>query len=221
MHKFLVVLAIAGGCSDSGTATGDPVELTGLAASLSKASCSKSFECCTATEIMAEYGAMVTTEANCESQIGGLLSSLLVPSYQASVTAGRLEYDAAAAGDCVAAIESLTCAQYSGQAMTASGCNTFLVPKVANGGACSQSYECTSGNCEGASAGTPPTDGMCKVKPTVGQTCSLSCADGSYCQGTTCVALQANGATCSDSSHCSSGYCNTTCMTAPVTCDGL
>jgi hypothetical protein len=223
MRKFLIILAIVGGCSDSGGgANGAPVPLTDFAAKFSASTCGKAFECCTTAEIAHQYGTSITTEANCDSTISGLLGSLQVPAYQASITAGRLTYDAAAAGDCLALIDSLSCAAYS-NAMTMSsvpGCSQFLIPNVANGGACSKSYECTSGNCMGANS-APPTDGSCTPVPAIGQACEFSCAAGAYCQGTTCAAAKANGETCNDDSQCASDHCATTCMAAVPTCDGL
>ncbi len=224
MHTFLLVLAVVGGCSDSGggTVTGDPVPLTDLAAKFSAASCGVAFKCCTAAEISAQYGTSITTEAGCDTSIAGLLNSLAVPAYQASIAAGRISYDAAAAGDCVALLNSVTCAEYSADMSmtTVSGCGQFLIPKVANDGACSQSYECTSGNCEGANS-SPPTDGACKPVPTVGQTCEFTCASGAYCAGTTCAAQKANGAACNNGDQCTSGRCETTCMSAANVCDGI
>ncbi|CAN5423122.1 hypothetical protein BH11MYX1_BH11MYX1_00360 [soil metagenome] len=223
MHKFLLVVAIAGGCSDPGSgASGPPVPLSDFAVKFSSSTCGKAFECCTTAEITAQYGTQITTEANCDTQISGLLSGFQVPAYQASITAGRLEYDAAAAGNCLALIDSLSCADYSNKMMMASvpGCSDFLIPKVANGGACAQSYECTSDNCMGANS-SPPTDGSCMPVPAIGQACEFKCASGAYCKGTTCAAAKADGETCNDNTQCASDHCDTTCMPAVATCDGL
>jgi hypothetical protein len=54
---------------------------------------------------------------------------------------------------------------------------------------------------------------MCGVLPSAGATCTESCDEDSYCafgSGSatgTCIARQANGATCADNLECTSNYC--------------
>jgi hypothetical protein len=138
--------------------------------------------------------------------------------------AGRLKYDGDAARGCIDAAANLSCSAYS----MLSGHESivcekpFLIPLVADGGGCTQDYECISANCEGATVqpGGPNTDGMCKPLPTAGQSCTSSCAQGLYCSGT-CKPLLANGTQCTGSNQCASNYCSTTCMDRPPTCDGI
>jgi len=82
------------------------------------------------------------------------------------------------------------------------------------GGACTQSYECTTGNCQGAdTSATPPVDGMCAAAPAlaaIGQSCAaLECVDGAYCDSTdVCQTKKGAGATCTSDSECTNS-CNT------------
>ena len=144
---------------------------------------------------------------------------------------GRIEYDSAAAGDCIAALEGLSCSQYASASVAdVSSCRPFIIAKVGDGGGCAQDYECTSDNCVGATqSGGTSTDGECKPLPTAGQSCDDNCADGLYCGYDTstgmevCQALKADGAQCTFDRECESDYCDEatdTCATEAARCDG-
>lgn len=235
--KRLVVCALLVGCG--GTDSG-PIAIEDLGMRLGDVSCQKVFECCTDAEIMKQFmnitfmNQPITTEDQCVAYTSAFFNGLALPQWQASIAAGRMAYDANAAGDCVAASESLSCADYAalssgtGNTSLAGTCRPFLIPKVANDGACSQDQECTSDNCVKTSSSM---DGTCKVKPGAGEACSGSCVDGYYCgfasgqTSETCIALAANGTQCAASDECTSGYCDATvspkvCGTQAATCDG-
>jgi hypothetical protein len=241
--KRLVVCALlvgcAGGCAgdDSG---GGPIAIEDLGMRLADVSCQKTFDCCTDAEIMKQFmditymNQPITTEQECVAFTAGFFNGLALPQWQASIAAGRMEYDASAAGECVSASASLSCADYAalssgaGTTSLAGTCQPFLIPKVANDGACSQDDECTSANCVTTSSSM---DGACKPIPGAGEACSGSCADGYYCGFAggqtmeTCIALAANGTQCTLSDECTSGYCDATaspnvCGTKAATCDG-
>jgi MYXO-CTERM domain-containing protein len=99
-------------------------------------------------------------------------------------------------------------------------CMAFVTPKVAAGGACTQDYECTTGNCEGAdTVSDPPVDGMCagaiSLAP-IGAACAnIECVDGAYCDSatSTCQASKGAGQTCTSDTEC-----NNECDTATGTC---
>ena len=231
--KRLVIFALLAGCGGAGT-----VELDDLGAELARASCAKQFECCTDAELVQQYmgitvdGEPITTEAQCVEFGNALLSGLAVPQYRDSLAKGRIEYDGAAAADCIAAIDRLTCAQYaSGQAGDeALGCRPFIIPKVGAGGGCTQDGECTSGNCVGATVQPdgPDTDGMCQPMPTAGQACTGDCADGLFCGfdqtsgARVCQPTRADGMPCTLDRECASDHCDDTdtCAPEPPTCDG-
>jgi hypothetical protein len=234
MKKLVVCLFVAG-CGGDG---GSPVPLDNLGTELGTASCRKQFECCTDAEIMAQYmnitymGQPITTEQQCIDFSTALLSSFLVDDYKASLAAGRIAYDEAAAGDCIAAIENTSCADYAaaiaggGKSTSLVSCESPVTPKVTTGGACAHDYECTTDNCVGATSNG--TDGTCQPVPTAGQPCDFSCADGLYCgydssSMMVCQATKANGAQCNIDDECTSDNCDTTmhiCATKPLVCDG-
>lgn len=236
MQKLAICLVLVGCGGDGG---GGEVAVDDLGIELALVSCRAQFGCCTDAELMAQYMGItyndepITTEEQCVEFANALLTSLAVAQYKESIAKGRVEYDAAAAGECVAALESLTCTQYSMSETAAitAGCRPFLTAKVEDGGACLHGYECTSRNCEGASnpIDGPSTDGMCKPLPTAGQPCDETCADGLYCAFDAsagmdiCHATQENGTQCNLDRECTSDYCDEatdTCATAPPTCDG-
>jgi hypothetical protein len=200
-------------------------------------SCSKIFECCTAAEVMDQFGNItyngqpITTEDQCEGFVGGFFTGLLTPEYKASIAAGRIEYDGAAVQACIDAAANLSCSAYSmlsGHESVACE-KPFIIPKVADGGGCTQDYECISNNCEGATVDPngPDTDGMCKPLPTEGQDCTGTCAHGLYCaydqtaMKETCQPLMPNGSTCAGNNECASDNCaNGTCADKAPVCDG-
>jgi hypothetical protein len=230
LTRTLSICVLLAGCGGGGS-----VSVDDLGTELAKVSCSKIFECCTSSEAMAQFanitynGQPITTEAQCEGFTGGLFTGLLTPEYKDSIAAGRIAYDADAAGDCLDAAANLSCsayAQLSGHESVSCD-KPFIIPKVADGGACAQEYECTSNNCEGAS--NSMANGMCKPLPTAGQDCTEHCAKGLYCGydqtagKEACQALKADGSSCGLDEECSSGNCNAgSCGGAPApVCDGM
>ena len=202
-------------------------------------SCRLQFECCTDAEIMAQYMGItyndqpITTEAQCVEFTAAFFGGLAVSQYKKSIERGRIEYDADAAGECIAVANSASCAEFSSGALDDSGsmCSPFIIPLVADGGACTQNYECTSDNCVGATVHTEgeDIDGACEPLPAAGQTCDFSCADGLYCEYdptagmSICQPTLADGMDCTFDDDCTSENCddttNTCASEAPV-CDG-
>jgi hypothetical protein len=236
LNKLVLCLALVG-CSsdDSGGGGNGSIAVENLGLELAVASCAQQFGCCTDAEIMAQYmgitfeGQPIETEAQCVDFANAVFTSFGVMAYQSSIAMGRAEYDGEAAADCVALIEDLSCEQYGARQLPASGCTPWILPKVADGGACTQDYECLSDNCVGERTplGEPSTDGACMPMPTEGQDCDDNCATGLYCDsdldGTTCKPLVTNGGDCTFDDDCASDYCDDatdTCAARPLTCDG-
>jgi hypothetical protein len=231
--KRLWVCLLAAGCGGGGGS----VTIDNLGTELAKMSCSKIFECCTSAEVMQQFngitynGQPITTEAQCEGFAGGLFAGFLTPQYKDSIAAGRIEYDGDAAQACIDAAANLSCSAYSMLSGHESvHCEKpFIIPKVADGGGCTQDYECISNNCEGATVDPngPDTDGMCKPVPTEGQDCTGTCGQGLYCgydqtaMKETCQPVKPNGTMCDVSSECASGTCTSgTCADRAPVCDG-
>ena len=96
-------------------------------------------------------------------------------------------------------------------------CMAFIMPKVAQGGACTQGFECTTGNCEGAST-DPVVDGMCVAAPVLAARGVLlvrpsSCVDDAYCDSANiCQPVKGAGEACTSDNECVN-TCNTTTNT--------
>ena len=200
-------------------------------------SCAIQFDCCTAAEITEMYdgttfeGEATSTEEQCNRFATAVLTGFGVNEYKESIAMGRVEYDADAAGDCVAALRELSCSAYGlGNAIYDNGCRPFLIPKVGDGGACLQDYERTSDNCAGEenSLGADPVDGACAPMPGLGEACDDNCADGLYCKSTqqaptgTCQTLEVDGAYCNVDDSCESDFCDDqgVCADKAPICDG-
>lgn len=240
--KRLVVCVVLVGCAGDDSGGNGAVAIDNLGMEMGTASCGKQFECCTDAEIMQQYmnitidGQPITTEEQCVSLANGLITGYAIPGYKESIAMGRIEYDGAAAADCVAALAGLTCSEYSALQSSRSGdiggdCRPFIIAKVGDGGGCTQDYECTSDNCVGATVvpDGPDTDGTCMPMPTAGQACDDNCADGSYCAYDLdaamdiCQELKPDGEQCSYSRECASEVCDSTshtCTGRPLVCDG-
>jgi hypothetical protein len=237
MKNVVLSLLLVGCGSDGGG--GEPLEIDDFGLEFATVSCGIQFECCTDAEIMAQYmgithdGHPITTEQDCIAFGNAILTGLAVQSFKDSIALGRAEYDADAAGDCLAALSGLSCAEYNmgENAIASSDCRPYLLPKVGDGGACTQDFECTSNNCFGekTSLGEPSEDGTCQPLPTAGQGCDDSCADGLFCgtpptSGTEiCQPLKSNGSQCNLDRECSSDNCDQAsdmCAAKPATCDG-
>jgi len=228
----LSVCVLIAACGGGG---GGAVGIDDLGTELAKVSCSKIFECCTSSEVMAQFANItynnqpITTEAQCEGFTGGLFTGLLTPQYKDSIAAGRIAYDADAAGNCLDAAANLSCSAYAELSGHESvHCDSpFIIPKVADGGACAQDYECTSDNCEGATNSS--ANGTCKPLPTAGQDCTDHCAQGLFCgydqtaMKEACQPVKSNGSTCVSNDECTSGHCvSSACAAAPPpVCDGM
>jgi hypothetical protein len=236
--KRLVVCALLICCAgDDADGGGSPIAIEDLGMRLGEVSCPKVFECCTDAEIMMQFmnikymGQPITTEEQCVGFTAGFFNGLALPQWQASIAAGRMEYDASAAGGCVSASAALSCSEYAGLSSGAGNtslagtCRPFLIPKVANDGVCSQDDECTSDNCVKTSSSM---DGTCKPMPGAGEACSGDCVDGYYCGYATgqtmqtCIALKANGTQCTLDEECTTDFCDSTdvCAAKAPTCDG-
>ncbi len=108
-----------------------------------------------------------------------------------AVAAGRLGWDAAAAGRCVAATRDAHCMAVP---FSDSSCKEYLIGRVAEGGACTSDYECEGGApCESAVCDTQCCVGVCGAPPTVtveppllheiGESCTthFDCVVEAYC----------------------------------------
>lgn len=219
LYSTVLVLGLVacGGADDSGSGS---IALANLGTAVGDAYCAKAFECCTTAEISEMFdGAPFSDEAGCRMFYTGFFNAFS-SMYQASVDAGKLVYDGAAASQCMSALRSLSCTEFAREGDPLSTmCENPFQGQVANGMQCAYDEECMSGYCEGDTQFNNPMPGTCKAFPTSGQACpDFDCAEGLQCQNGTCMALKADGAECFDGEECMSGGCNGAGNTTPGTC---
>lgn len=202
---FTVLLGCGGGSSS--------VSIENFPQKYAETLCAKNFMCCGSSELAGKTMSECVT--NDQSAISFLIAEINV-----SQAKGRVSYDPNASGTCIDSLKAMTCDQFKqGIGGNMSACMSFIMPKVALGGACGQPFECTTGNCEGADPNAdPPVDGLCAAAPTlaaIGASCATdTCVDDGYCDATTttCMTRKGAGEACTSDSECANS-CDTTTNT--------
>ena len=126
-----------------------------------------------------------------------------------AIAAGRIAYDAAAAGECLAGLAATDCLASQLTDATLTSCLSALTGKVAQGQPCLGTFECAAGTCPSVSGDTCPT--VCPAVAKAGEACSyLSGPDcdvraGLRCSSGTCVLPTTDGGSCVDNYGCKSG----------------
>ena len=181
-HQLALSAAVLAAC------TGPAVPLESYVSESARSACTLLFECCETTRF--------ETIAECEAAMAADLApgQAIV---DASISAGRMRYDGAAARSC---LDQSTCDS------TPSACSEVLVPLVAEDGECTNSSECISGNCVATAEGS-----VCRPLPGDGDPCTTACAAGFYCDvfaaAPTCQPSRAAGEACDSSIQCASVSC--------------
>lgn len=231
--KKLLCLCLVAACGGGGDAIG----IDQFGSEVASVTCAKQFECCTDAEIMEMYmditidNMPVETEEQCVELTDALIRGFLVEGLKDSIAKGRVEYSADAAGACLAVVRDLSCADYGTvSGIELDGCEPYITPLVDEGGACLQSYECTTGSCQGASNPFEgePVDGVCARPPGAGEACDGDCVDGYFCGFDTtsgdaiCIALKGEGEDCTFDSDCTSDFCDdqNMCAAEDAMCTG-
>jgi hypothetical protein len=206
--RLLVGITLLVGCG------GSSVGIEDFPNKYAQAICSKNFTCCDASELAGKTMSTCVTDNQ-------TFVSLFIGEINSSQAQGRVSYDAKQSGTCIDSLKAMSCDEFRQQGIggNMAACMAFIMPKVAQGGACTQDFECTTGNCDGAdTSATPAVDGMCIAAPIVaaiGQGCAANdCVDGAYCDDSTvtCLPLKGAGAACTSDSECIN-TCNTTTNT--------
>ncbi|MCE9571530.1 MAG: hypothetical protein K8W52_00090 [Deltaproteobacteria bacterium] len=182
---------------------GSSVPVTDLDTSLTDAYCQYLVRC-----------GVVESTARCKQELG--TGGFDTAAIEGGVGAGKITYDADAAGDCVDAYANLSCNPGDkGNRVTPQACTDAIKGTVADGGACAISAECVSQSCNVPACDQACCPGTCNptiAEVAIGGSCaSAPCVDGSYCATATkvCTALVASGGTCAASRECAFG---TTCI---------
>ena len=204
--RLLIGITLLVGCG------GSSVGIEDFPNKYAQALCSKNFECCDASELEGK------TKSTCVTDNQQVLT-FLIAEINSSQAQGRVSYDAKQSGTCIDSLNAMTCADFKqGVGGNMAACMAFIMPKVAQGGACTQGFECTTGTCDGAdTSATPVVEGTCVAAPvtaSVGQSCAANeCVDSAYCDSTsTCQPVKGAGEACTSDDECTNS-CNTTTNT--------
>lgn len=124
------------------------------------------------------------------------------------IAAGRLVYDEALAGECVAGVAATRCIDDEFDDDTLAACLGALAGTLAAGETCHAAFECEAGFCGGSAGAACPS--VCPEVLGEGEGCSLlsgpSCDEraGLRCSGAVCVRPAGEGAACVDRNGCQS-----------------
>ena len=195
-----------GATTDTGPVGGDtistaPVPLDKLAEAFAAAICSLVTKC----DSLQDFP--FATKEGCLSMMSGSgmgdMGDII-----AAAKAGKVKYDPAKAGQCLASYAA-DCAAF-GNDGEPEACKGVFTGTVATGSACTLSEMCVSQHCQGNTQSCP---GKCAVKGAGGEKCGpdLECADGAVCVADKCaVAAPVKlGAACDQGQECEKGhYCH-------------
>ncbi len=128
---------------------------------------------------------------------------------ESAIAAGRIDYDANAAGVCLVGLEAMDCLAKQPSDATLEACLRALAGTIEVGQACFGTFQCAQGICPSVTG-----DACGPTCPTIaleGEACSLlsepecDVRAGLRCSSGTCVAPAARGAACVDNYGCQSG----------------
>jgi hypothetical protein len=204
------VLLVAGGIVAASAGCGGGDALSNASGQIAEAVCPKAYECCTADKLM-KNDLAGTDVASCKAMTRDEFSSQF-EGVRDSQRRGRAEFDQAKFDQCLEIIRASSCdfLNMTNHLGGVFGCDGFVIPKVAPGGACFLDWDCIGGWCDhDMSSGT---DGVCRAGGTAGQDCEFTseCADGLECQQFKCTMLRDESAMCTYNEDCKSGTCDVT-----------
>jgi len=171
--------------------------------------CPKAYQCCTTMQLMGNDLAG-TDVATCQTKTTNGFQNQLA-AITASQNQGRSVYNANKLDACLATIRNATCdaLDVTNHLSGVPGCNSFVTPQVAIGGACTHDWECIDGWC--SVPAMTSGDGTCRPRAVGGASCAVDmCAAGAICTADTktCVVLGGTGADCTTLYQCASGVCD-------------
>lgn len=147
-----------------------------------------------------------SARADCEASNTDLHSAPVLVDYTEALAAGRAALDADRASRCIDQLKQALCVQLNSVLVR---CRAAYLPQVAEGGACKNGFECTSGHCSGPADGCA---GTCKPKIPTGSSCDPSyreCAPGDRCDCAatpcSCRPRLSAGSACTGADDCEPG----------------
>ncbi len=203
--------------ADAGARDSGVVALADYSRRVSESFCGKVFECCAAAEVAQIFNGAFTDRPSCVARFVSEYDQS-VQMLQDSIDVGRVRYDPAAAGACVAGFAELTCPSFnrwSGPPACAAGVFSVFLGTVADGGACSVAADCGGSH----AICVPVTDGgrECLGAAGIGEPCGnpAACLPGARCIGGSgvpapppvCTAELPIGSACLFNAQCTSQNC--------------
>lgn len=188
-----------------------PIEATSFMNDYATALCDHAARC----SLTASY-----LDARCNENV----RSLFGEDVEAAIAAGRIVYDAEAAGACVAGLRSMDCLAEQPSDATLAACFKALQGTVATDKPCFGTFECESGVCRSVTGDTCPT--VCQAVANVGDACSLisgpecDTRKGLRCSGGSCVAPVGAQGACVDNFGCQSGLVCVANKCVPLRAEG-
>lgn len=181
--SFAAIVCLAG-CGDDGG--GGALAPADYPAALADALCGKLDDCCDWSQL-GEPG--IESYDDCVSAVEPYFEGN-VADLEASLSRGRIEWNASLAANCLDDFEATACGAPLSDALDA--CDAVVVAQVANGGQCSIDFECVSDVC--AFDDVADEEGTCATSA-AGDPCVLSC----YGVGTdrSCFSTCTDGLVCS------------------------
>jgi hypothetical protein len=164
-------------------------------------------ECCDFEELGDSLGASgIQSYGGCRIAYRTAWEGYFEHLLEQSSKAGRLAFNQAAFTACMVAVKGLSCADYANaRGADLPDCMAMFEPKVALGGACTNTIECVEGRCE---VPDNAAEGTCIKLPGEGEPClDGRCGEGVRCENQVCVPYLTDGAACDSNSDCDSSFC--------------
>jgi hypothetical protein len=152
-----------GGDPGGGNPGGGSMTATEFVAAMGKHDCDDAFTCkanfptTQGTTFEQAFGASASA---CYTDAAGYYNA---PAIEAAISKGTIVYDGAAAASCIAGIPAPNCATYwTAEPNWPASCDTAMVGKTADGGACTVDFECSSAQamCDDTSKKCAPAPAM-------------------------------------------------------------
>lgn len=175
-----------------------PIDAADFMAAYTSALCDRSARCLPTAGYLDE-----SCKADVEASFGG-------EDVDAAIAAGRIVYDADAAGACVAGLAAMDCLAEQPSDATLAACLGALSGTVQKEKPCFGTFECAEGVCRSVTGDTCPT--VCAPAAQKGEACSLlsgpdcDVRKGLRCSGGVCVAPLGEDGACVDNYGCQSGF---------------
>jgi len=206
----LLLSLLAAACSDDSQAPKvppPPVDAADFMSAYTQTLCDVSARC----SVVADY-----LQADCESHVRASFGE----DVQAAIEAGKIVYDADAAGACLAGLAETPCLAEQPSDATLASCLSALKGTLAAGEPCVGTFECAEGICPAVTGDRCPT--VCPSVVHRNETCSLlggpdcNIREGLRCSFGRCVLPTEKGSACEDNFGCQSGLVCVTNICVPL-----